>query len=74
MAMCEKCSQLPDRADAPPADALTSHLGPARRIGESTPHFPKKYVRECPSCGSRWGIAHVNSWDTKWVKLEQQAS
>jgi hypothetical protein len=72
MTLCEKCAQLPTRSDALPPDAQTSHLGPERRIGPSTPHFPKKYVRECPDCHARWGVAHISSWDSKWVLLEAE--
>ena len=70
MNLCEKCAQLPTRHDAAPPDAQTAHLGPEKRIGPSTPHFPKKYVRECPACQARWGIAHLNSWDSKWALLD----
>ena len=72
MALCEKCAQLPERQDGVPADALTAHLTPEKRVGVSSPHFPKKYTRECPECHTRWGIAHINSWDSKWVRLEDR--
>ena len=70
MNLCEKCALLPHRLDGLPPDAQTAHLGPERRIGPSTPHFPKKYARECPDCQTRWGVAHINSWDSKWVLLD----
>jgi hypothetical protein len=70
MTLCEKCAQLPHRHDGLPPDTQTEHLSPERRIGPSTPHFPKKYVRECPTCQARWGVAHLNSWDSKWALLE----
>ena len=70
MDLCERCAQLPRRQDGLPPDASTAHLSPEKRIGASTPHFPKKYVRECPDCQARWGVAHVSSWDSKWVLLE----
>lgn len=72
MPLCEQCAQLPERQDGVPADSLIAHLGGEKRVGASTPHFPKKYVRECPTCGTRWGIAHLNSWDSKWVRLEAE--
>ncbi len=74
MELCEKCRQLPQRQDGLPADALIEHLTPEKRLGDSNPHFPKKYVRECPECGSRWGVAHISSWDCKWVYLEGDKS
>ena len=76
MEMCEKCARLPERQDGIPADALTAHLTQEKRVGVSSPHYPKKYIRECVECGTRWGIAHVSTWDSKWVRLEerQQAS
>ena len=70
MELCEKCAQLPERLDGLPADPQTAHLTPEKRLGDSTPHYPKKYVRECPTCGARWGVAHVSSWDSKWVRIE----
>ena len=72
MTLCEKCAQLPPRLDSLPPDAHTTHLGPEKRVGPSTPHFPKKYIRECPTCQARWGIAHISSWDSKWVLLDQE--
>jgi hypothetical protein len=74
MTLCEKCAHLPTRLDGLPPDAATAHLGPETRIGASTPHFPKKYVRQCPECHTRWGVAHVSSWDSKWVKLDHEPS
>jgi hypothetical protein len=70
MELCEKCAQLPERMDGLPPDAQTAHLTPEKRLGASTPHYPKKYVRECEACGARWGVAHVSSWDSKWVRIE----
>jgi len=72
MNLCEQCALLPNRADALPADSATAHLAQERRVGPSTPHFPKKYVRECPTCQARWGIAHLSSWDSRWVLLDQE--
>jgi hypothetical protein len=72
MDLCEKCAQLPERQDGLPADGLTAHLTAEKRLGASTPHFPKKYTRDCPECGTRWGIAHVNSWDSVWKRLDNQ--
>jgi hypothetical protein len=71
MQLCEPCSRLPERQDSLPPDAQTAHLGPERRVGASSPHFPKKYVRECQQCGARWGVVHVNTWDSKWMRIEQ---
>jgi len=72
MELCEKCAALPQRMDGLPDAGKMEHLTPEKRLGESTPHFPKKYVRECPTCGARWGVAHVSSWDSKWVFLDSE--
>lgn len=70
MPLCDWCAQLPERLDGLPPDAGLAHLGPEQRVGPSTPHFPKRYVRECPHCQTRWGIAYISTWDSKWVRLE----
>ncbi len=72
MELCTQCAALPERADKLPTDTALAHLGPERRIGDSSPHFPKKYVRECPACGCKWGIVHVSTWDSKWVRINDQ--
>jgi len=74
MDLCDQCAPLPRRLDGLPPDAATAHLVRETRIGPSTPHFPKKYVRECPNCQARWGIAYLSTWDSKWILLEPEKS
>ena len=53
MPMCELCARLPERQDSLPPDPQTAHLEQEKRLGQSSPHFPKKYVRECSQCGTK---------------------
>lgn len=69
MSLCEKCTVLPEKLEKLPPNSQLAHLGPEKRVGDSSPHFPKKYIRECPHCGTRWGIIHTSAWDSKWVRI-----
>ena len=74
MNLCDACQKLPEKADKLPSNSTTEHLGPSKRVGDSSPHFPKKYMRICPTCGAKWGIVEVNSWDSKWLLVKDETA